>query len=429
MTGHVDPLELADRLWSGAADISDHHPVGYLGSLVEVAAGAAFVPSFGNVAAFATDEGLVLVDASSAYTAAVVLDALRGWSDLPIHTVICTHGHIDHVGGLDAIDAHAAARGEPRPRVVIHEAALERFERYRMTAGYNAAINRRQFGLDDLEWPTEYRQPDLTYRDALDLEVGGERFALTHARGETDDATWVWAPDRGVLATGDLFIWATPNAGNPQKAQRYPDEWAAALRRMARLDAEIALPGHGPPLVGAQRVTTALDDTAALLESLVTQTLGAMNTGATLDTVLQVVTPPAELLSKPYLRPVYDEPEFIVRSVWRRFGGWWDGDPSSLLPAPAAELAAEVARLVGGARVLADRARVLAGEGELRLAGHLAELAGHAAPDDAAVQHARAAVNDVRADTATSTMARGVFGSAAREARATCEDVVEPGRR
>ena len=34
-----------------------------------------------------------------------------------------------------------------------------------------------------------------------------------------------------MLCTGDLFIWAAPNCGNPQKAQRFPWEWAVALRR------------------------------------------------------------------------------------------------------------------------------------------------------------------------------------------------------
>ena len=52
--------------------------------------------------------------------------------------------------------------------------------------------------------------------------------------------------DRGkVLFAGDMFIWASPNCGNPQKVQRYAEEWAAALRTMAALDAELLLPGHG----------------------------------------------------------------------------------------------------------------------------------------------------------------------------------------
>lgn len=31
----------------------------------------------------------------------------------------------------------------------------------------------------------------------------------------------------------DLFIWAVPNAGNPQKTQRYLGEWVVALDDMS----------------------------------------------------------------------------------------------------------------------------------------------------------------------------------------------------
>ncbi len=144
---------------------------------------------------------------------------------------------------------------------------LDRFERYALTAGYNSAINTRQFGVE-VPWPTDYRKPDETYRDRLELEVGGERFELHHARGETDDATWIWVPGRKVLCSGDLIIWCVPNAGNPQKVQRYAREWAAALREMSTLGAEALLPGHGLPVVGADRVQAILTDTADLLEHL-----------------------------------------------------------------------------------------------------------------------------------------------------------------
>ncbi len=152
---------------------------------------------------------------------------------LPLHTAVYSHGHIDHVFGVHRWEADAEANGWPAPEVVAHEAVAARFDRYVRTAGYNAVVNRRQFGLDDLEWPTRYRYPDRTFRDRLDLDVGGVRAELHHARGETDDHAWTWFPDQRVLCTGDLFIWASPNAGNPQKVQRYPLEWAEALRRDA----------------------------------------------------------------------------------------------------------------------------------------------------------------------------------------------------
>ncbi len=211
--------------------------------------------------------------------------------------------------------------------------------------------------------------------------------------------------------------------------QRYPREWADALRRMLTLDAEFLLPGHGFPLIGADRVRQALTDTADLLDSLVDQTLAVMNAGGRLDDAIHTVQPPAELAARPYLQPVYDEPEFIVHTVWRLYGGWWDGNPATLKPAPERALAMELAELAGGAGALAERALELLavanaapesapGEAEaaLRLAGHLAEHAWLAAPEDPATQRARHEVFAARASRATSTMARGVFNWAANEA-------------
>jgi alkyl sulfatase BDS1-like metallo-beta-lactamase superfamily hydrolase len=283
-----------------------------------------------------------------------------------------------------------------------------------LTAGYNEVINQRQFQLPDLRWPRDYRYPDRTYRDALTLDVGGLAVQLTHCRGETDDHTYTWVPDRKVLCCGDLFIWASPNAGNPQKVQRYPREWAAGLRAMAGLGAELLLPGHGVPIAGADRIRQALTETAELLEHLHDETLAMMNDGARLDDIVHTVQAPQHLLDRPYLRPVYDEPEFVVRNIWRLYGGWWDGDPSHLKPAPARALAAELATLAGGARALADRAVALADADDLRLASHLVELASQAAPDDEVVASARSDVYGRRAQAEASTMSKGVFSWAAQ---------------
>ena len=266
----------------------------------------------------------------------------------------------------------------------------------------------------------DYRYPDITYRDSMTLTVGGMTIELHHARGETDDHTWTWVPEKKVLCSGDLFIWASPNAGNPQKVQRYPIEWARALRKMAALGAEFLLPGHGVPVVGADRIKTALLDTALLLESLHEQTVAMMNEGARLDEIIHTVKAPAELLEKPYLRPVYDEPEFVVRNVWRLYGGWYDGNPASLKPAPDAAVASELASLAGGATCWPTgrrRLRRLGDDESLRLAGNLAEIAALAAPEDAGVHKVRAEVFGARAEHEASTMAKGVFAWAASESK------------
>jgi alkyl sulfatase BDS1-like metallo-beta-lactamase superfamily hydrolase len=86
-----------------------------------------------------------------------------------------------------------------------------------------------------------------------------------------------------------------------------------------------------------------------MLESLVGQTVALMNRGCTLDEVLHSVSGPAELLAKPWLRPRYDDPEFVVRAIWHLYGGWFEGNPANLKPALAAELPGELAALAGGA--------------------------------------------------------------------------------
>src|SRR5207248_3168009 len=129
-----DVLDIADRLWRGEVSVEDHHPFAPRGGLAEVAAGCAFVPSFANVSALATDDGLVLVDTGSQLFARQVVDELRRWSDRPVHTAVYSHGHIDHVFGVPLFDEEADANGWARPTVMAHAALPARFDRYVLTA-------------------------------------------------------------------------------------------------------------------------------------------------------------------------------------------------------------------------------------------------------------------------------------------------------
>lgn len=404
--------------------------------LSEVADGIALIEAFSHVVAFRTGDGLVLFDTSLEAFAGGVLKSLRKWSDEPVAHICYTHGHADHVGGTGAILCEACEKGHPRPRITGHENVQPRFRRYELTNGYNFTINARQFapatelrmggGADNSQGkppvrrfgPDPWVDPDVTFRDAMEFRSGDLHFELRHAIGETDDHLWAYIPEHKAICSGDFVTWVFPNAGNPQKVQRFPLEWAKALREMAAKEPELLLPAHGLPIAGKARIAGVLDTIASALEFLVSRSLEMMNDGARLDDLIHGVKLPSHYMDKPYLKPVYDEPEFIIHNIWRLYGGWYDGNPSRLKPAPDAVVAAEIASLAGGVAKLCQRAETLAATGreeDMRLACHLAEAATLAEPENREAHMTRANVYGARRKAELSLMSKGVFGWAERE--------------
>jgi alkyl sulfatase BDS1-like metallo-beta-lactamase superfamily hydrolase len=429
----MHPLELSTKVIdSGIVD----EPLNRVtNDITELADNLAIVESFSHSVVWDTGDGLMCFDASGAGSGEAVVNSIRSWRNDAITSLVYTHGHADHIGGSVAFAHDAQSRGLPNPRVIGHENVSKRMDRYSTTNGLNVRINRRQFGgiksdmkpnsgnmrealaLDEGAQyfiPPATLRPDQSFVDQLTIKAGDTLVEFHHARGETDDHLWGWIPEKKWIFTGDFVIWNYPNAGNPQKVQRYALEWAQALRKMISQGPELLLPAHGLPIEGKARIATVLDDIATSLESLVMQVIDMMNTGETLDTIIHSVKVPQSILDKPYMRPFYDEPEFVVRNIWRLYGGWWDGAASRLKPAPDAVVAQELAALAGGAKVLMNRALEIA-DSDLRLACHLADLAGWAEPENAGIHANRAAIYDKRRRSELSLMSKGIYKSASRE--------------
>src|ERR687898_2629276 len=140
----VHPIDLSTRIIDSG--VADTPPDRVTQELSELADGVALIESFSHVVVVDTGDGLVAFDSSGVQTGPAVLDALRAWSAAPVHTLVYTHGHADHVGGSRSFAADADARNRPPPRVLGHEHVERRFDRYEYTAGYNRVINMRQFG-------------------------------------------------------------------------------------------------------------------------------------------------------------------------------------------------------------------------------------------------------------------------------------------
>jgi glyoxylase-like metal-dependent hydrolase (beta-lactamase superfamily II) len=142
--------------------------------------------------------------------------------------------------------------------------------------------------------------PVVTLDEPAVIAFNGEEIAVIHVPAAHSDGDLAYYfRTANVLFTGDLIIWQAPNCGNPQKVQRYPEDWADALDAMAGLDAEWLFPGHGLVIHGAAAIRTVLTESARYLRVIVDQVRARMNDGQTPEEIFHAVEPDAEL-SKPF---------------------------------------------------------------------------------------------------------------------------------
>ena len=370
-----------------------------------------------------TDEGIVVVDTGIGPEGADRVRRIRERTDVPFHTIIYSHGHPDHVGGAAAFVEDAEKRGGPRPRIIGHELVAKRFDKYRMLAGRRRYITSLQFpGVvetprapkDETASPSfPFIYPDITFSDYMEFRLGGLTFELYHAPAETDDAIWVWVPERKVAMIGDLLIRSCPNTGNPLKEQRYTLEWAEALEKIAdkKPDFIIADPGV---LRGEPALEQCLK-TAKFLRHIQDEVVRLLNDGYWIGDILEKVKIPAEMANEPFLAGTYGHPTFVVHDVYRRYTGWYDGNPSELFPSRSSDIGAEVVRFASPEQ-LVSRAKELQKEGKTQLALHVVDFAIRGTEDSGKRREAlrfKADLLDARARQVHNFIARNIMRTSA----------------
>ena len=106
-------LQLSADVIDGRVGTDEVGPLNRINfQLSELADDVAMVEAFSHSILFKTGEGLVVFDTSNLQGSGRVVDAVRNWSKDPFHSLVYTHGHMDHVGG--------AARFYATPRSVTH---------------------------------------------------------------------------------------------------------------------------------------------------------------------------------------------------------------------------------------------------------------------------------------------------------------------
>ena len=414
--------DLAERMWQGDFDSVRDHPVhARVDAPEEIADGVLTIKGIASANTFDTGDGLVMLDTGAKPEAVAIHAAVRRWRPKPrLAAAVFSHHHVDHVYGTIPFEAESAEKGWARPIVYGHRDVARNFDRYKKTSGWNTAINRRQFALPLERWrfPEDFRYPDVTYERRLTFRQGDLTFELHHARGETEDATWAWVPESKILHPGRSL-----HLGRAQCRQ--PAEGAALCRGVGRGPA-----GDGRPRRGGSHGRSRCADLRCRADPP-----GPVRYGRAPGVARGADPGPHERgraarprdprgrgagrtsATGPTSAPIYDHPQFLVRNIWRLYGGWYDGEPDHLLPAPRAEQAREWIALAGGLDPVLARAAELRVAGNLRLACHLVEMAVVAAPTSRAAHELRAEIYAARAALEPSSMGRNILNHAALSSR------------
>jgi uncharacterized sulfatase len=205
------------------------------------------------------------------------------------------------------------------------------------------------------------------------IEVDGITLELSTTVSETADHVLVWMPEKKVLFCGDTAYGSFPNL-YPLRGCMYRDveRWAASVRRLLEFDAQALLCGHVLALKG-EEVRAMLEPYAEALEFVYAETIRGLNDGVGVDELAASVRLPEHLRDKPFLGEFYGSAAWTVRSIFAAKAGWFDGNPTNIVPLLPREEAERMAALAGGEDRLLEQARLALAEEDFRWAAKLAD--------------------------------------------------------
>lgn len=335
--------------------------------------------TFGNCCIVETDEGLVVFDIAQEMFGSMAFNQLRTITDKPIKYLIYSHGHFDHCFGFKPLVEEIKKKGWEMPQIIAHVNCLKRWEKYRMLDKYHTWLNRLQFSsvvTEDYKGPFAHKTLDPTIiirNNDFMFELGGFTFEIYHEWGKTDDALWLWFPEKKVIFSGDLIISSYPNVGNPYKVQRYPKQWAIAMERMMEKNSEYLAPGHGKLIEGKENVKDVLAITAEAMHFVHDEVVKRMNQGKWFEQIYHEMLEiyPDRFKQNRYLNPIYGSYQFAIHAVYRLYHGWYNsGNPTDLFPAKSDDVARELLK-INSAKKYLEHGKTLVEEGKLQLALHV----------------------------------------------------------
>jgi len=147
-------------------------------------------------------------------------------------------------------------------------------------------------------------------------------------------------------------------------------------------DAEVMIASHSWPRWGNERIQEVMRGQRDMYAHLNNQVLHLANQGVTINEIHNQYKVPKSQENSWVARGYHGSFAHNSRAVINRYLGYWDANPSTLIPVSPAESAPLYVEMMGGGEKIISKAHTLMNEGRYRLAQEILNKLVYAQPDN-----------------------------------------------
>jgi alkyl sulfatase BDS1-like metallo-beta-lactamase superfamily hydrolase len=206
-------------------------------------------------------------------------------------------------------------------------------------------------------------------------------------------------------------------------------EWSRQINKalyLFGLEAEVMFASHSWPRWGNERIQEVMRTQRDAYANLNNGVLHLANQGVTINEIHNVYQPPASLQQQWAARSYHGSVEHNSRAVINRWLGYWDGNPTTLIPLSPRDSAPLYVEMMGGAEPILARGGELIAEGEYLLATEILDKLVYAEPDNVQARRLLADAFEQIGYQRESPSVRNSFLAAAIELRSGLPDASFP---
>jgi alkyl sulfatase BDS1-like metallo-beta-lactamase superfamily hydrolase len=403
-----------------------------------------------NISFIKSKTGWIVFDPLTAKeTAAAALKFINEQlGERPVVAVVYSHSHADHFGGVRGVVDEADVRSG-KVKIIAPVGFMDHAVSENVYAGnamsrrlfyqYGVLLPRSPFGHVDQSIGKNTAAGNLGLippmviieKDFETLTVDGVRMEFQNTPGTEAPAEMnTWFPDFKAFWAAENIVATIHNIYTLRGALvRDPLEWSkqinVALYKYGQ-QAEVMFASHSWPRWGndrIQEIMRAQRDTYANLNNGV---LHLANQGVTINQVHNVYTVPESLQQQWAVRSYHGSVEHNSRAVINRYLGYWDGNPTTLIPLSPADSAPLYVEMMGGSKPIIAKGRELYDQGKYRHAQEILNKLVYAEPQNQEAKDLLADVFEQIGYQQESPSVRNSFLAAALELRSGIPEGASP---